>query len=133
MTSVIDTSVLLQVVRGEPGADAMLPRLRTGCISAVNLAEAIDTLVRKGAPRTVAEAAVKPLVFAVVPFDEAAAWQAGAVREAAAGSELSLGDVACLATARALQRTALTNDRAWADHDYGIPVELGRPVARSVH
>jgi PIN domain nuclease of toxin-antitoxin system len=40
---------------------------------------------------------------------------------------LSFGDRACLALARRLGLPALTAERAWAELDLGIPVEVLRP------
>ena len=48
------------------------------------------------------------------------------MRELAGAASLSLGDVACLATARALKCRVLTNDSVWLEKDFGVPVELGR-------
>ncbi len=130
---VIDTSVLLQVARGEPGAERMVGRLRDGVISAVNLAEAVDKLVRDGVERAIAESALRPLAFHIVPFDAAAAWEVGHVRSVAGRGTLSLGDVACLATARALGCGVLTNDSEWAEFDFGVKVELGRKPKSKVN
>ena len=50
-----------------------------------------------------------------------------AVLDASALLALSFGDRACLALARRLGLPALTAERAWAELDLGIPVEVFRP------
>lgn len=62
-----------------------------------------------------------PLVSAIQARD------AGLLRPPTRPLGLSLGDRACLALARELDATALSTDRAWAELDLGITVQvLGR-------
>jgi ribonuclease VapC len=123
---VLDASVILQVAQRERGYERILPFLPTGKVSAVNLAESVNKLVREGAPRTVAEESLRPLIWNIVAFTAEHAWEVGVVRERAGKLDLSLGDMACLAVGRCLHLPVLTNDRNWRDVDFGIAIHLGR-------
>ncbi len=123
---VIDASVILQAARREPGYERILPSLPTGKVSAVNLAESVNKLVREGTPRAVAEESLRPLVWNVVPFTADHAWEVGVIRERAGKLNLSLGDLSCLAVGRCLHLPVLTNDGTWRDIDFGIEIRLGR-------
>ena len=61
----------------------------------------------------------------VVPFSEAEAEAAGALLGVHRG-RLSLGDCACLATARQHGLPVMTADRAWAGLDLGVEIRLIR-------
>jgi ribonuclease VapC len=126
---VLDASVILQVAQQERGYERILPFLPAGKVSAVNLAESVNKLVRAGVPRPVAEESLRPLVWNVVPFTAEHAWEVGIVRERAGKLDLSLGDLACLAVGRCLQLPVLTNDRNWQDVDFGITIRLGKKTA----
>ena len=62
----------------------------------------------------------------IVPFDEGHAYKAGSLRHSTRHVGLSLGDRACLVLAAAMSLPALTADRAWADLDIGVEVQLIR-------
>ena len=122
---VIDASVILQVANREHGYESVIPFLPTGLVSAVNLAESVNKLIRDGA-RAVAEEALRPLIWNVVPFTAEQAWEVGRMRERAGKMELSLGDLACLAAGRCLGHSVLTNDGDWLAVDFGVTIQLGR-------
>lgn len=126
---VLDASALLQVARLEPGWRTTLPRLRRGAVSAVNLGETLAKLVRDGTPPDAAEAALAGLAFDVRPFTPEQGRLVAAIRARAGKLGLSLGDCACLATARSLGLPALTLDRAWLEADFGVAVELASRFA----
>jgi PIN domain nuclease of toxin-antitoxin system len=123
---VLDASVLLQVAQRERGYERVLPFLPTGKVSAVNLAESVNKVIREGTPRAVAVEALRPLVWNIVPFTAEHGWEVGIIRERAGKLDLSLGDMACLAVARCLQLPVWTNDRDWQTIDFGIAIHLGR-------
>jgi ribonuclease VapC len=62
----------------------------------------------------------------VVDLDQNQALVAGALRKQTRSKGLSLGDRACLALAKSTGRIALTADRAWADLDVDVKVEVIR-------
>jgi len=123
---VIDASVILQAAQREQGYESVLPFLQTGMVSAVNLAESVNKLIRESTPRAVAEEALRPLIWNVVPFTAEQAWEVGRMRERAGKMELALGDLACLAAGRCLKLPVLTNDSQWLDIDFGVTIQLGR-------
>ena len=95
-------------------------------MSAVNLSEVVAKLTDLGYAADFVSERLTRLDLDVRPFDHAQAEQAGLLRPATRPLGLSLGDRACLALAAALKRTAVTADRAWAQLDIGVPVELIR-------
>ena len=100
---VLDASALLVLINGETGAAAVAETLEDAVVSAVNLSEVVGTLLETGMPRREVESTLGGLGLEVHPFDEAAAWSAGALRSTTKKAGLSLGDRACLALAKELQ------------------------------
>ena len=95
-------------------------------MSAVNWNEVITRLVNKGIGDREIESILDPFDFPIHPHDTAQAVDAGLLRRSTVRRGLSLGDRACLALARALDAPALTADRAWADLDVGVEIEVIR-------
>ena len=104
----------------------MVAVLDRAVISAVNLAEAQEVAMRRGVPAARAAAWTEELGMPVLPFDAACAAAAATLLAAFRRSGLSLGDCACLGTARALGLPVLTADRAWAGLDLGAAARLIR-------
>jgi len=123
---VLDASALLALLQDEPGGDRVLESLPGGLISSVNLSEVVAKLAELGMPESDIRLALS-LGLEVVPFDEALAFSAGALRPATRAAGLSLGDRACLALAQSRSLPALTTDRAWRDIDIDVEVEVIRP------
>lgn len=126
MTSVLDSSAVLAVLRDEPGAEIAAPHLRTAVISAVNAAEVVSKLIDKGYSPRRAEEIWRGLEVIVEPFDAAQAVQAGVLRKDTASLGLSLADRACLALAHRTGAAVLTTDRAWARLSIDVEVQLIR-------
>jgi PIN domain nuclease of toxin-antitoxin system len=123
---VLDASALLATLFEEPGGAAIEARLENACISAVNLSEVAAKLADRGTPAELITGVLAALDLDIRPFDRAQAERAGILRGSTRKRGLSLGDRACLALAEALERTAVTTDRAWAKLDLGIAVEVAR-------
>ena len=125
---VLDASALLCQLNGERGAERIQEVLPRSAISAVNLSEVVSKLADAGGAQNRIELALRALHVRIVPFDEAQAMGAGALRPATKKHGLSLGDRACLALAKHLSATALTSDRIWADiaETVGARVEVVR-------
>ena len=122
----LDASAVLAVMFGEPGAELVAERAANSGISTVNLSEVVAKLHdRRVPPREIAHN-LAVLDSKILPFDEAIALGAGALRPTTRQFGLSLGDRACLATARVHQLTVLTADRTWARIDLGIAIEIIR-------
>jgi PIN domain nuclease of toxin-antitoxin system len=124
--SVLDASALVAVALREPGGDVVVPRLRRARVNAVNLAEVLIALERRGVRRSVAAALIDELPFETVATDESLVPHIAEVHRATRGCGLSLADCICLATGRALGATVYTADRAWAGLDVGARVEVIR-------
>lgn len=123
---VLDASALLALLLDEPGGSGAAERMHGAWIGAVNLAEVVGRLVDGGVPEDACREALGGLDLRVVPFDESAAYAAGALRASTRKAGLSLGDRACLALARRLDRPALTADRAWSRLRVGVEIEILR-------
>jgi ribonuclease VapC len=111
---VVDSSVVMAVLYGEPGIDTAITRLSQAAISSVNFAEVVSKLCEDGVSAAEAQAHILEFDLEVVPFDLDQATIAGALRPITRAQGLSLGDRACLALARQRNVTVLTADRAWS-------------------
>lgn len=128
LAGVLDASALLAMLLEEPGGDevaGLLPRTR---VSAVNLAEVLGRLARDSAPDEVltgVEARLRPLAL---PFEAPLTVETGRLIRVARG--LSLGDRACIATAKHFGLPVITADKVadkvWAKLDLGVEVRLIR-------
>jgi len=120
--AVIDASAVLALLDDEPGSERVAQVLGGAAISAVNLAEVLGRLRRHGLGADAAAMAVDSLALEVVAFDRDLAAEAAEIEALAVRHGLSLGDRACLATARRLRRPAITADRAWLRLGIGVRV-----------
>jgi PIN domain nuclease of toxin-antitoxin system len=126
MSVVVDSSVVLAVLRNEAGAEAAAAGLAGGFLSSVNAVEVLTRLIDLGYAPDRAVSALARFRLAVVSFDEELAVLAGRLRAATRHRGLSLGDRACLALAIREKATALTADRNWVGLDLPCKVELIR-------
>ncbi|MCY0147773.1 type II toxin-antitoxin system VapC family toxin [Hoeflea sp. G2-23] len=126
MSVVVDSSVVLAVLRNEEGSERALPALADGHLSSVNAAEIVTRLIDLGYEPDRAVSTLSRTRLSVVPFDEELALLAGRLRTVTRHRGLSLGDRACLALAIREKATALTADRNWAELDLPCKVELIR-------
>jgi PIN domain nuclease of toxin-antitoxin system len=126
MTVALDSSAVLALIFGEPGGDRVARVVGEAVISAVNLSEIIAKLVESGYRDDEAERAVDGFLPSVMPFDVPLAIDTGTLRRGTRQKGLSLGDRACLALARREDVRVLTADRAWADLDIGVEIEVIR-------
>ena len=122
----LDASALLALMLGEDGADAVHAVLPKARVSTVNLLEVAAKLQERGVPDDVVAASLSELDLTAVPFTREQAMRAGLLRAATRSVGLSLGDRACLAAAGAMGAIAITTDRAWAEIDVGVQVEVAR-------
>lgn len=126
MTVALDSSAILALLFGEPGGDRVAPLVGEAVISAVNLSEVVAKLIESGYRDDEAERAVDGFLPSVMPFDAPLAIDTGVLRRGTRRHGLSLGDRACLALARREKARVLTADRAWADLDIGVEIEVIR-------
>lgn len=123
---VLDSSVILAHLGGEPGSDRAVAFFGDALISAVNLAEVVGKLAERGVSLGLARAALSRYGLQVAAFDEELAGRTGALRPQTKPFGLSLGDRACLALAQRLALPVLTADRTWKDLNLSIEVQLLR-------
>lgn len=109
---VLDASAVLAVLFGESGAEVAQSAGHRAVISAVNIAEVLAKLVRRGMPVEAAVDAIDNLDIETVSFGPSEAIQSARL---ATVKGLSLGDCACLATAAVRGWPVLTADRHWKE------------------
>ena len=123
---VLDSSALLCLLNGEPGAERVAEALPSAVIGAVNLAEVVTKLRERGLSAEEVEEALGGFNLDVRSFTALQAYATGHLRQATRSQGLSLGDRACLALAVELGAPALTADQAWSKVDAGAAVEVIR-------
>jgi PIN domain nuclease of toxin-antitoxin system len=124
--AVLDTSAVLAVMKEEAGAEQVRARMENAAISVVNLAEIATKLTEWEVPPPLVIRSIEQLQLRVLAFDRDLAMEAGLLHRFTKGRDISLGDRACLVTARRFGVPAVTGDRGWQDLDVGVEVELIR-------
>jgi ribonuclease VapC len=127
---VLDASALIALVRREPGWEAVQAVLGHSVVCAINLTEAIVKLIRSGGEPRLVERYLRSLPMPILPWDEELAWGSLDLAPLAWTHGISLGDRACLATARHLDAVAMTSDTEWANLDLDVRVVLFRKGRR---
>jgi PIN domain nuclease of toxin-antitoxin system len=117
IAGLLDTSVILCILNNERSADAANKLLASCAMSLVNLAEVITTLSDWGKSGDQIRTQLKPLALQRTEYTEPDALETGALRPLTRAQGLSLGDRACLATAKRLGVPAYACDRQWAKLD----------------
>jgi len=110
----LDSSAVLALVFGEPGAEMVAEHLTDAAVLSVNLAECVSVARRKGVARSAFAEAVAALALPVVDFTEPMAWLAGE-RRAELPSGLGIADACCLAAAAVRDVEVMTTDRVWRE------------------
>ncbi|MCV0396265.1 MAG: type II toxin-antitoxin system VapC family toxin [Rhizobiaceae bacterium] len=123
---VLDSSVILAVLKGERGGEAAAEFAWKAAISSVNITEIVTKCVEWGLDPGEALLFLAGREIAVVAFEQEDAVFAGRLASVVPKGVLSLGDRACIATAVQRNATAVTADRAWAALDLPCPIELIR-------
>jgi len=125
-SAVLDSSAILSVLNGEPGADAVVAILDDALVSTVNYAEIVAKLVERGGTSSQAQSALRSMALTTVDFDIALAQRTGTLRAETVRRGLSLGDRACLALAEREGVPAMTGDRTWVGAVSGVEIRLIR-------
>jgi PIN domain nuclease of toxin-antitoxin system len=124
--AVFDSSAILAVVFNEPGDDIVLPLLKGGFLSTVNLAEVHTRLMLRGVGADFAWRRVVSFGCEISFFDDLQARLAGELVSQTRPYGLSLGDRACLALAIQRKARVYTTDAAWKNLSLGIEFEVIR-------
>lgn len=126
---VLDASVLLAILNGEPGAEVFTKQpelLGNATISAVNLSEAYSKLVNLKKDPDEAWQVVTAPIPEVVAFDTDQAEITGRLIPLTRSRGLSQGDRACLGLGIALKAPVYTTDRAWKGLRVGVTIHVIR-------
>lgn len=129
MSTVLDASAAIALLRGEAGAEVVAEHLHGGQVlmSAVNYTEIVQKLAQLGSATATEDAgALIALGLTVAAFDAEAAVRTAELWTTTRTAGLSLADRACLDLAASHSATAVTADRAWATVDVGVPIDLIR-------
>lgn len=117
---VMDASAVLALLQREPGADNV--QLAGAVMNSVNFAEVVQKSVERDRPVDSLLNELTLLGLRVTSFSAEEARLAGELVRATKPYGLSLADRACLATARHLDRVAITADRLWTEIPHGANV-----------
>jgi ribonuclease VapC len=124
VTAVVDASVVLAWLQGEPGADQAEPMLMEGVIGAANWSEVLQKARQHGAP---ADTVGRLLVSFGLTVHDVTRADAGAAADLwRSGTALSLADRLCLALGLGMELPVATADAAWAEMEEGPAVILIR-------
>ena len=123
---VLDASAVLVAFFDEPGAEAVADMMDGALLCSVNYSEVVSKLVDRGTPAEQIVEIMGQLDVELVTADRELAMRAGLLRAESRGKGLSLGDRYCLALAASRNAVAVTADRAWADLDIGLSIEMVR-------
>jgi PIN domain nuclease of toxin-antitoxin system len=123
---VLDASALLATLFQEDGSDAVETVLPGARISAVNFSEVVAKLSDHGLANDGILRDLAELDIVVCDVDRKQAETAGLLRRSTRMAGLSLGDRACLALAATLGAIAVTADRAWANLDLDVAIQVVR-------
>jgi ribonuclease VapC len=125
MKAVVDSSVVLAYLFGEPGGEMLATAMAHGSVmSSVNKVEVVNRQMRDGVDGATAVAALSALGLPSIPFDEGMLEITAAILPFVKQANLSLGDCICLATAKVAGLPALTADRRWQEIESDIGVEV---------
>ena len=120
---VFDSSVLIAILRQEPGSEVGEQSLNDALISTVNLAEVATYLARNSVPPETIDRALTAFPIEVVPFNREQGLIAGCLYPASKSLGLSLGDRACLALAKSKSLPVLTADKAWLELEINVDIK----------
>ena len=121
---VLDASALLALIKQEPGLDvvATAAAVEDATVSSVNYSETLQKTARLGVQPELVDSRLDALGITVSQFGRLDARLAASFYRH--GSNLSLGDRACLALARNLSSPAYTADRDWLNWASQLAVEV---------
>ena len=123
---VLDASVILAALLGEPGGEVLAAIADDYRISTMNLGEVVSKLTEKGYGSEDVRQVIQPFLANCIALTPSQAVQAGLWRNATKRFGLSMGDRSCLALGLELGAEVYTADRAWAGLALGVKVRVTR-------
>lgn len=123
---VLDASAILALLNNEPGSEIVVNVLTEAVISSVNLSEIVAKLADSGMSEAEVREVIGALGLEITNFDAEMAFHAGMLRPLTKSIGLSFGDRACLTLGKSLDLPIITADRAWANLNFGVNVEVIR-------
>ncbi|MDP9038527.1 MAG: type II toxin-antitoxin system VapC family toxin [Acidobacteriota bacterium] len=124
--AILDSSVILAILKGEALQVSVLDIVEGAVMSAVNLTEVLTRLSDLGMTASPKSDLLLGLLDRIEPFLEKQARTSAALRRETSHVGLSLGDRACLALALELGGEVYTTDRLWSGLRIGCPIHLLR-------
>lgn len=126
-TVLLDASALLAAINQEAGGNRVADCIHDAAISTVNLAEVATKLGEFGWQAPEIAELLADLQLEILPFLQEDALECAVLRKTTRAIGLSLGDRACLATARRTGYRVLTADAAWSRARLrGVRIEIVR-------
>jgi PIN domain nuclease of toxin-antitoxin system len=119
---VLDTSAVLALLFGEPGAEVATDRGSDGLLSTVSYSETMAKSIDRGVPLEIVRQVLAGLRLTLVPFDREHAVVAATFRPITRHLNGSFADRACLATAKLAGLPALSAERKWNSKDLGVEI-----------
>lgn len=126
MSVVIDASAILAILQDELGGEYAYTQARGALLSTVTYSEVLVKISDKGLPIDRFVRLLAKLELMLVPFGEAEARAAAAIRPQTRGYDISFGDRACLSLALERGLPLLNCDHDWAKLDLGIELWMIR-------
>jgi PIN domain nuclease of toxin-antitoxin system len=124
--SVLDSSVLLAILKNEQLDDEIQEAIEGAAMSAVNFTEVWTKIYDLGLTEDPRIGSLFSLLSRIEPFTESQARLAADLRTATRHAGLSLGDRACLALALTIRGEVYTADRQWQNVNVGCDIHLIR-------
>lgn len=128
---ILDASAILAYLHNEPGWQTVEPGIlnANAHASPVNIAEVASKLIDRGVPPDDALSSIAVLNLTLLPFAAQESAETARLRPLTRSHGLSLGDRACLATARLHRMQVLTADRPWLElaTDLQLDIRCIRP------
>ncbi len=121
---VLDTSAVLAVILGEPGAHIVSASIAEASISAVNYAEVYQFAARGSHPLSAFDLFFEESFINIIDLSRDVARRAGFMVTETRSAGLSLGDRCCLALAIHHQAEVLTADRVWESFAILLGVQI---------
>jgi ribonuclease VapC len=123
---ILDASAILAYLHQEPGWETVEPGIveASAHVSPVNFAEVAAKLIDRGVPPDEALSSIAILDLKLLSFAAQEAAETARLRPLTRSRGLSLGDRACLASARLHHLAVLTADRPWLEFASSLQLDI---------